>query len=249
MKKSWLTLAGLLALLFSILILVSVPARLLYLFVPADQLLLQGLSGTVWRGIASSVQLRLPQGFFQLGEVQWSLRPLSLITLSPRVKIESNWGSQLLTGEVALRGARSLDVDELELQFNAAILTQFAPVALDGVFRLQLAEFKLRDGLPYSAEGKLVWQGAAWRSPQGLVPLGTYAMDFKQLPGEVLRGDVVTLTGPLQATGFAELEGRQYTVDVLMGSEEGLDPQLQQMLSLIAAPEGADYRVGVDGDF
>ena len=40
-----------------------------------------------------------------------------------------------------------------------------------------------------------------------------------------------------------------HTVDILMGSEEELDPQLQQMLSLIAAPEGADYRVGVSGDF
>jgi hypothetical protein len=34
-----------------------------------------------------------------------------------------------------------------------------------------------------------------------------------------------------------------------MGGQEELEPQLRQMLSLIAAPEGADYRVVVDGSF
>lgn len=249
MKTSWLPWAGLLVPLLLVLLLVSAPARLLHGFVPAEQVLLQGLTGTVWRGTASSVQLRLPQGFFQLGQVRWTLRPLSLLTLSPRLHLESSWGSQTLAGEVALRGARDLDVDDLELQFDAALLTNFAPVALDGFFQLQLVELEIRDGLPHSGEGRLVWQGAAWRSPQGLVPLGTYAMDFRQPPGETLRGDVVTLAGPLQANGIAELQGRRYAVDILMGGEEALEPQLQQMLSLIAAPEGADYRVRVDGDF
>ncbi len=249
MKKSWLTLAGLLALLFLLMLVVSAPARLLYLFVPSEQLLLQGLSGTVWRGIASSVQVRLPQGYFHLGRVQWRLRPLSLLTLSPRVEMESQWGNQSLSGDLVLRGQRDLDIRELDLQFDAALLTEFAPVALDGVFSLQLAGLKLRDGLPESADGRLEWQGAAWRSPRGLVPLGSYTMEFKQPPGEILRGEVMTLAGPLQAMGFAELDGRRYEVDILMGSDDELEPQLEQMLSLIATPEETNYRIGVDGEF
>ena len=72
---------------------------------------------------------------------------------------------------------------------------------------------------------------------------------FQQAPGAVLRGNVETLNGPLQASGFAELAGRRYAVDIVMGSDAVLDPQLQQMLSLIAVPEGVGYRVIVDGDF
>ena len=249
MKKSWLTLAGLLALLFLVVLIVSAPARLLYLFVPSEQLLLQGLSGTVWRGIASSVQVRLPQGYFELGEVQWTLSPLSLLTLSPRVSLQSEWGNQAVAGDLVLRGERDLDVRELTLQFNASLLTKFAPVTLDGVFNLQLSELKLRDGLPQSADGSLVWQDAAWRSPQGLISLGSYTMEFRQPAGEILRGDVMTLAGPLQAVGFAELDARRYTVDILMGSDSELNPQLQQMFSLIAIPEGTNYRIGVSGEF
>lgn len=249
MNKSWVTLAGFLALLFVVVLVASAPARLLYLFVPAEQLLLQGLSGTVWRGTASSVQVRLPQGYFHLGKVEWKLRPLSLLILAPRVAMESVWGNQTLSGDLVLRGKRDLDVRELSLQLNAALLTKFAPVALDGVFSLQLAGLRLRDGLPESADGRLVWQGAAWRSPQGLVPLGSYTMEFKQPPGEVLRGDVLTLAGPLQAMGYVELDGRRYGVDILMGSDSALESQLEQMLSLIATPEDTNYRISLDGEF
>lgn len=249
MKMSRLLWAALLAMLLFVYLVVSAPARLLHLVVPGEQLLMQGMTGTVWHGSASSVQLRLPQGFLHLGAVQWSLQPLSLLLLAPHLTLRSDWGNQTLAGELVLRGRRDLDVLGLEGQVAADLLRHFAPVALDGMFNLQLAELQLRNGLLYSTEGRLVWQGAGWKSPRGLVPLGTYALDFQQSPGEALRGQVITLSGPLQASGDLKLQDRHYEVDILLGSEESLDPQLQDMLSLIAAGEGADYRIYVEGDF
>jgi hypothetical protein len=35
----------------------------------------------------------------------------------------------------------------------------------------------------------------------------------------------------------------------LLGSEDTLDNQLRGMLSLIAAPEGDDFRIALGGDF
>jgi hypothetical protein len=249
MKKAHLAWAALFALLLAVLLVVTAPARLLYLAVPAKQVLLQGLAGTVWQGSASSVQLRLPQGYFQLGASRWSLRPLSLLALAPRLTLSSKWGDQVLSGEIALRGQRDMEIRDLELQFAADTLRHFAPLAVDGRFSLLVSSMDVRDGLPYSASGRLVWQGAVWESPTGPVPLGTYALGFEQPPGGVLRGEVATLSGPLEASGSAELAGRHYAVDILMGSDELLESQLQQMLSLIATPEGADYRISVSGDF
>ena len=94
-----------------------------------------------------------------------------------------------------------------------------------------------------------MWQGGAWRSPRGLVPLGTYALDFEQPGGAALLGEVLTLSGPLEASGGVELDGRRYIVDILMGSDESLDAQMQEMLSLIATPEDRDYRISVSGNF
>lgn len=241
--------AVVLILLFVAALVVTAPARLLYLAVPGDQLLLRGLSGTVWHGSASGVLLRMPQGYLQLGAVQWSLKPLSLLLLSPHLSLRSEWGSQTLTGELVLRGQRDLDVLDLDANVAATLLGHFAPVAVDGMFNLQVGHLKLRNGLPYSAKGRLVWKEGGWRSPQGPVPLGTFALDFEQAPGDALQGNVITLSGPLQASGTVLLRERHYEVDILIGSEQPLDAQLRNMLALISVPEGAGFRVGMKGDF
>ena len=249
MTRSRLVWAAVLALLLVVNLVVSAPARLLGRVIPAEQLLLQGLTGTVWRGSASSVLLRLPQGYLQLGTVHWSLQPLSLLLLAPHLTLRSEWGNQTLSGELVLRGQRDLDVYNLDAQLAATLLGHIAPVAVDGMFELQLPSLQLRDGLPHSVNGRLVWQGAAWRSPQGLVPLGSYAMDVQQAAGEKLQGQVITLSGPLQADGTVQLQARNYAVDILLAGAGAADPQLQQMLSLMAVPEDAGYRISMKGDF
>ncbi len=249
MTKSRLVWAAALVLLLVVNLVVSAPARLLSRVLPGEQLLMQGLAGTVWRGSASSVLLRLPQGYLQLGTVHWSLRPLSLLSLVPHLTLRSEWGNQTLTGDLVLRGQRDLDVYNLEAQVAADLLGRFAPVALDGMFELQLQSLQLREGLPYSVAGRLVWQDSGWRSPQGLVPLGSYAIDVQQPAGERLQGQVITLAGPLQANGTVQLQARHYEVDILLGSEGAVDGQLQQMLSLIAVPEDAGYRISMKGGF
>ncbi len=247
--RNWrFTGAAALILLFVAVLVATAPARLLYRLVPGDALLLRGLSGTVWKGSASGALLRVPRGFLQLGEVQWSLRPLSLLMLAPHLSLRSEWGSQALSGEFIVRGARDLDVQNLDASLPATLLGHFAPVAVDGMFNAQVTELTLRDGLPQSARGRLTWQGATWRSPQGAVPLGTFALDAEQAPGAALSGTVLTLAGPLQAEGTVELREQHYTVDILLSSEQPLAPPLRNMLAMIAVPEGKGFRVALQGD-
>lgn len=248
MKRYRLAGAVALALLLFVSLVVTAPARLLNLVVPTDQVVLRGLSGTVWNGSASGVMLHLPQGYFQLGAVQWSLQPLSLLTLAPHLTFRSEWGSQTLAGELIVRGQRDLDLLNLEAQLAANLLARFAPVAVDGLFSLQADQLVLRDGVPHSGKGRLVWQNAAWKSPRGLVPLGTYALDFQQPEGEAVQGQVITLSGPLQASGSLQLLQQHYDMDIQLASEGALDAQVQQMLSLIAQPDGAGFRLTMTGD-
>lgn len=237
-----------LALLFFVTLVATAPARLLSWAVPGDLVSLGGLSGTVWDGSASSVMIRLPQGYFQLGAVQWSLQPFSLLTLAPHLHLESRWGDQTLAAEVIARGQRDIDLLNLEVQVAASLLGRFAPVAVDGMFNLQAELLQLRDAMPYSGNGRLVWQNAAWQSPRGLVPLGSYALDYQQPEGEAVQGEIITLAGPLQATGSLQLQQRHYSVNILMSSETAIDAQVQQMLSLIAQPEGSGFRLKLEGD-
>jgi hypothetical protein len=163
--------------------------------------------------------------------------------------VSSEWGKQRFAGELVVRGQKDLDITNLEGQLEASLLRHFAPVALSGTFSLQVERLQLRDGLPHSGKGRLVWQDGAWQSPQGLVSLGTYALDFAQAPADVLRGQVITLSGPLDAAGSVTLEARHYELNILLESEESLDAQLQNMLPLIATPENEGFRLSLKGDF
>lgn len=237
-----------LALVFCIALVVFAPARLLGLLLPADKIVLQGFEGTVWSGSASRSLIHASTGYLHLGRLQWSLEPLSLVLLAPRLTVHSNWGGQLISGEVVVRGQSSLDLHQVEAQVAAQLLRQFLPVVLTGSLSAQLESLLLREGLPYSGAGRLVWQRGGWQSPQGQQQLGSYALDFQQSAGDALLGEVLTLAGPVEARGTVRLEGRSYEIDILVGSQAGLDPQLEQALSLIAAPGPEGYRVRLEGD-
>jgi general secretion pathway protein N len=238
-----------LALLLCVSLVVSAPARLLNLVLPSEQVLMQGFGGTLWRGNASRALVRVGPGYLHLGAVHWSLDPLSLLLLAPRLTLSSVWGNQVISGDLVLRGAQNVDLYEFEAVVAADLLRQFAPVALTGTLSAQLDKLQLRDGLPYSGVGRLVWQNGGWQSPGGILPLGTYALDFHQAPQELLQARVITVAGQVEASGTVELQSRDYRVDILVSSQVAMDAQLEQALSLIAAPEPEGYRVVLNGEF
>jgi general secretion pathway protein N len=240
---------GALVTLLLISLLVSAPASLLNLLLPAEQVVMQGFSGTLWHGTAGRALVQAGPGYLHLGAVQWRLSPLSLVLFAPRLTLTSQWGKQTLQGDVVLRGRRDVDLEDLELKVAAELVRQFVPVALSGALSAQFAQLKLRDGRLFAGSGRLVWQDGAWLSPQGLLQLGSYAVDFQQLPGEPLSGDVLTLSGPVQAMGTVQLHDTAYAVDITVSSQAALDPQLEQALSLIARPVAGGFHLKLDGEF
>ena len=67
-------------------------------------------------------------------------------------------------------------------------------------------------------------------------------MDIVPAVGGGLEGTVLTLSGPVEAEGGLELLGRDYSVDILVGSQGSLDSQVERALSLIATPEERRYQ-------
>lgn len=237
-----------LVLLLLVTLIATAPARLVGLVLPADQVLMQGLTGTLWQGRAARCLVQVPGGYLHLGNVSWSLSPLSLLVLAPRLTLQSQWGVQGIAGQVTLRGERDLELADVDAFLPAELLRQFLPVELSGTLSLQARSLHISDGLPVAAEGRLVWQEAGWRAGPSLRPLGSYALDFGQLPGEALVGQVITLSGEVQAEGSVELDGRGYVVDVVLAGPGLADPQLAQALQLVATPREDDYRLLLRGE-
>jgi hypothetical protein len=184
-----------------------------------------------------------------LGAVEWSLNPVSLLTLSPALSLSSRWGGQHVEGEVVLRSAQAMDLNNFEAHVGADLIQKFAPLSVDGRLSVLLQQFSIRDGLPYSAEGSLTWENAEFKGPTGRVSLGSYAAEFTQLAGEALSGQVITLQGPLLAEGDVKLQGREYSIDLRLSGDGQLDPALKQALNLMAVPQGDGYVITLESSF
>lgn len=230
-------------------LLVSAPARLLGMLLPQGQIVMQGFSGSLWRGSASRCLVQAGPGYLHMGTVQWRLEPLSLLLLAPRLSLDSKWGGQTLATGLVLRGQQDIDLYDLEANIPAGLVRQFAPVALGGMLSVQLERLQLRGGLPQEASGRLVWRDGVWLAPSGPITLGSYAMDIGQDPGGPLTGEVLTLSGPVEASGAVQLQDRAYAIDISVAGQGAQDPRLQQALSLVASPQGQGYHIKLDGDF
>lgn len=246
MRRRWL-LGPLLGLALLCVLAATAPARLLPGFLPTGQLVLQGLDGTLWHGGASRALLAVPGGYLNLGRVEWTLHPLSLLLLSPSLDLDAAWGRQTLRGALRVSASGDVDVEGMEGRFDAALLAQFVPVRLVGDFSAQLAELQLRDGQPRAVEGRVLWERGGWNSPQGVRPLGTYAVDLHTGDDGTLRGEVVTVSGEVAAAGEVRWQGGRYAVDILLSGPGLEDPQLRQALQLVAAPEGENFRLKLEG--
>jgi len=227
----------------------TAPARLLGLVIPTEQITLSGFAGTLWRGSASRCLLAVPGGYLHLGSVEWRLQPLSLLLFAPRLQITSGWGQQRLSGKLVVHGGQDISLSDADARFSAGLIQQFAPLALSGDISAQIRSLQVRSGLVTGGEGRLVWERGAWLSPQGLLPLGSYALDFNQQPDRPLIGEVLTLAGPITAQGQAQLTGRAYDLAIDVGSESTMPANLQQALSLLARPIDGGYRLELSGEF
>ena len=92
-----------------------------------------------------------------------------------------------------------------------------------------------------------VWRDAAWQSPGGLRPLGTYVADVATAASGDIEALVDTLAGPVRASGTAGLSGGRYVIDARIGPADTMDGELRHALSLIAVAEENGYLLRLDG--
>ena len=247
-SRRWLALAWLIVLVVALIM--AAPARVLNHVLPASIIVLHSVSGSVWNGQAAGCLIRMPGGFLQLGQTHWTVSPLSLLLFAPSVSVKSQWGKQRLRANLTYRGADHLRASDVEARIDAGLLQAFLPVSLDGTLAVNMASAEIKQGMPLSVVGRVVWEDAAWLSPQGAIPLGSYAVDSRQVDRE-LQATILTITGPLQADGLIKLSRKDdiasYDLALELGSEGGMNPQLQEALSLLASPTDTGYRLVLQG--
>ncbi|MFK8040729.1 type II secretion system protein N [Congregibacter sp.] len=224
------------------------PARLLPLFLNEQQVQLSGISGTIGHGTAVRARVQTPGGYLHLGKLNWTLDPLSVLSLSPKVNLRSVWGDQRGTLDLRIEG-EALAIQNLDVRVDAALLKRVLPIELSGRLELLFEELLVTRRDVLAADGRLVWQSAAWLSPQGVRVLGSYVATIASPAPRQLVADIVTLSGPVVAAGEVDLDRERFNIDLFIeSSAQALDADLAQALSLIASPEENGYRLRLDGE-
>jgi hypothetical protein len=228
--------------------LVTLPARLLPLFVDPDQVRLSGLSGTLLKGHAARALVQTPAGFLHLGRLAWDVDAMSLLVLAPALEVRTAWGGQRVAARVQSRRGGEVDVRDLEATIDAQLLRTLAPLAVDGRLSLQFDHVDFVGDLPRAASGRLVWQDALWRTATQEHLLGTYVAEVSSSDG-TLRAAIDTVSGPVSARGAATLQGSRYDLDLaISGRERVLAPEVERALRLFATPDEDSYLLRLDGD-
>ena len=225
------------------------PARLLAWVLPASQLHGIGYSGSVWQGRVASMRIATPAGPFQLGAVHWSIDPVSLFTLAPTVRWRSEWGGQQSQGRARWRGGQTLELSDLEFAVDAGVLRRLLPVTLSGHLSGLLSSVKIDAGRVVSLRGQVSWQKATWRDGDRRFALGGYALEFSPGAARAVRGEIITLQGPLVAQGSVSLApDGAFDLTLSLDSDQPLAQPLERALSLMAVPGNDGFRLQLQGD-
>lgn len=229
------------------LLLIHAPSHLISRIIDKERVSVQGYSGSLWRGRADQVYLQTERGYLRLGSVNWRLHPWSLLGFSPRIAVQSRWGGQQFSGEITLGRAGELAVRDYEARLPVALLNKFLPLAIEGDATISGQYLDWVGGLPYRAEGRVVWQGALWNSPAGPRQLGDYVLEFSSPADQQIEGRIFSLVGPLMAEGEVGLKHREYRVDVVLSSDQPFELQMKESLALMAEPVAGGYRLAFTG--
>lgn len=210
------------------------------------QFSLVGISGSVWSGKAS---LGIIEGQ-ALEEVEWSLRPWSLLLgqfgLSWSFRLPESTGNQGYgRGFTSMAMDGSMNFSELEMDLpliEAAKLAGMAALRPVGSISVNLQDVEWDGENLASAEGRVVWRGAGISMIKP-ISLGDLAMDLVT-ENDKIQGIISDSGGPLAIDGVLTLNtDGTYQVNGSLAARN--DAELQNALRSIGRP-GPDGKVKVN---
>lgn len=228
---------------FALGLLLLAPAATLYGWTRSSKpaaLELLGLQGTITAGSLSGAQFG---GRPALRDLDWQLQPLWLLLGRASFHV-SGGGDTSVDGNVAVSPLGTLRLRDFRAAGAIKPLLAMAGQAflpVEGQARLELAQLKLRQGLPQSVEGNLQIQGLTWTLARDPLLLGDYRADLStENDDSVAR--IRSVSGPLELSGTARLStDRRYSLELKMKPKPEASDMLRKLVGGAGAPDVQGY--------
>lgn len=239
MKKSrWIIL---LAVFWLALVVRATPAKW-GVWLAGPPLQMSGVSGSVWSGSAANVLVPIQGGSYSLGSLNWKLKPLSLLTLSPCAKIETRLDTQVLSGVACAGLGGKISLSDMQLTVPAAAVADlWALVKVGGEISVQLESAKFDQDAITELQGKGSWTQARYHNSESWLGLGTIAFDLLEDGSGGLNAKIFDIEGPLQLdlnTQFSMSGAYDIRGDIDLRQEAPVE--IGQLLQVIANQKGQD---------
>ena len=203
-----------------------------------------GIDGTVIKGTAQEIIIDQ----FPLHAINYRYLPSCIPSLKVCYQIDYERGTIRLAYDV-LNGIT--EVSQTRVEYPAAELAKHVrhvPVNPVGIVELVIDNLSMVQGKPTALNGKLIWRDMGIDNGGRKISIGDYQVDFTgdQQKYEFKLSD---LDANLDVAGKGEIKADgQYSVDIKITAEDGIDRHVKNMLDLLAAKAGYNkYRVEQKG--
>lgn len=202
-KKLWIPLGVALFLLF---VISNTPAIWgAYLLTRGTGVALSGVTGTLWNGRASLASVRTSEQEYSLGQLSWSLSPLSLLTLSPCANVTTTLPMQQFRGEICSGASGVMKVRNADVSLPVALLQAKIPVPIQGQFSSHIDELELRGNVLLKLKGNLTWNSARVNTGVNWLDIGSYAAELNDNGSNGISAKFFQLSGPVDVNLQIEL--------------------------------------------
>lgn len=197
-----------------------------------------GVSGTVWKGKASSAQLLYDGELIDFGRVNWELEASALLAMKACATVETALfdKARFCRSPSGYNRIQELIIDDIPANmFNRWI----GIASVDGNINLVIRNALVNDkGNVKAMDANLAWQGARIDAGAGWFDLGAYSADLSENGAGGVRALVTDLSGGYGLNAEGEYTvGSEPSVRASITPREGANQMVVDSLGLIAQPE------------
>ena len=203
-----------------------------------------GVDGNVLEGTA--VEVRIDD--FPIRRIEYRYLPSCIPMLKICYRIDYDRG-QVQVAYDLLNG--DSEISKTRIQYPVAELLKYVPNALArpvGRLQLEIDDLTMLQDKLVTAEGRLIWRDMGINDDGIKIDIGDYQVDFSGNPQQY-DFTVRDLDAALDVSGSGNIKvAGVYEVDVKIGSQDGIDPQVKSVLNLVAARISVNkYRIEQKG--
>ncbi len=241
-KFSWIALGAGAYLAF---VLTLFPASVAYRWFAPDTLRLSGIEGTLWSGRAALGSV----GKLGLHEIQWRLRPWSMLFARVGGQLQTRFANGFLNTEIEATFTQTT-LRNLRASTSLGDLQEILPLGgIEGFVSAEFAEIRIQGEWPVGAAGEIRLGELAVPQMFGpanapTIALGNYRIQFVNSPNGTLVGSFEDQGGPLQVSGSVRLSpDRAFVIEGVTRARPDAPVELSQQLEFLpASPAAPGFR-------